>query len=52
MVSIEFEYNQSITSIQAKETDFFKEVIESYYQKTMIPKDTVYFLINWNYISS
>ena len=46
MVSIEFEYNQGITPIQAKETDLFKEVIESYYQKTMIPKDTVYFLIS------
>ena len=46
MVSIEFEYSQGITFIQAKETDMFKEVIETYYRKTMIPKDTVYFFVN------
>ena len=46
MLSIEFEYNQGSTTIQAKETDLFKEVIERYYQKTMITKDTVYFITN------
>ena len=46
MSTIQFLYNQHITAIQAKESDLFKEVIERYYQKTMIPKDTVNFITN------
>ena len=51
MLTIDFGYNQDYTAIQAKETDLFKEVIERYYQKTMIPKDTVYFVTNGTIIA-
>ena len=34
-----------------KSSDLFTEVIERYYQKAMIPKDSVYFLLNGNIIS-
>ena len=51
MVSIEFSYNQGITSIQAKESEQFNEVIERYYQKAMIPKDSVYFLVSGTLIN-
>ena len=50
-IEIEFNYNQVPTIIQAKSSDLFEEVLESYYQKTMIPKETVYFLLNGNIIS-
>ena len=50
-IEIEFNYNQVQTIIQAKSSDLFAEAPESYYQKTMIPKDSVYFLLNGNIIS-
>ena len=46
MVTIEFNYNQMITVIQAKLTDLFQDVVNKYYQKTAIPLDTIYFLVN------
>ena len=46
MVTIEFNYNQSITAIQAKLTDLFQEAIDKFYQKSLIPKDSVYFRAN------
>ena len=46
MVTIEFNYNQMITDIQANLTDLFRDVIDKYYQKSLIPKDSVYFLVN------
>ena len=46
MVTIEFNYNQMITVIQANLTDLFRDVVDKYYQKSLIPKDSVYFLVN------
>ena len=45
-IKIEFSYNQAIYIVQSKSSDLFIEVIERYYQKAMIPKDSVYFLLN------
>ena len=46
MVSIEFSYNQMITVIQSNMTDLFKDVVDKFYQKSLIPKDSVYFRAN------
>ena len=46
MVTIEFNYNQTYTVIQASLTNLFREVVDKYYQKSLIPKDSVYFLLN------
>ena len=46
MVTIEFNYNQTYTVIQANLTDLFRDVVDKYYQKSLIPKDSVYFLVN------
>ena len=46
MVTIEFSYNQNITIIQAKFTDLFQDVLDKFYQKTTIPPNSVYFLVN------
>ena len=51
MVTIEFSYNQMITVIQANLTDLFRDVVDKYYQKSLIPKDSVYFLVNGSIIN-
>ena len=50
-IEIEFSYNQAVTIVQAKSSDLFQVVIERYYQKAMIPKDSVYFLLNGTVIA-
>ena len=46
MVTIEFNFNQSITNIQANLEDPIQEVINKYYQKSLQPPDSICFLLN------
>ena len=46
MVTIEFNYNQNIIVIQGNINDIFGDVVDKYYQKSLIPKDSVYFIVN------
>ena len=51
MIHIEFNYNQQITIIQAQQNEQFKNVINSYSQKTLLNPDTLYFLSNGQQIN-
>ena len=46
MVTIEFIYHQIITTIPAKLSDLFRNVIDKFNQRNQIPQDSVYFIIN------
>ena len=51
MVTIEFQFNQIFTVIQAKLEDPFKEAIDKYIQKSSNNPDTIYFLTNGKIIN-
>ena len=51
MIQIEFNYNQQITIIQAQQNEQFKNVINSYSQKTLLNPDSLYFLVNGQQIN-
>ena len=51
MIHIEFNYNQQITIIQAQQNEQFKNVINSYSQKTLLNPDSLYFLVNGQQIN-
>ena len=44
MIQIEFNYKQQITSIQADLNDIFQNIINRYFQKSLLNPDSVYFL--------
>ena len=46
MVSIEFQFNQIFTVIQAKLEDTFREVIDKYLLKSSVNPESIYFLAN------
>ena len=46
MVSIEFQFNQISTLIQANSEDHFKESIKRYLEKSSINPDSICFLSN------
>ena len=46
MVEIEFNFNQSLTNIQANLDEKFQDVINKYLQKSSLESGSVYFLLN------
>ena len=46
MVSIEFNYNQANFTIQANLSDNFEQVLQKFFQKVLIPPESVYFVSN------
>ena len=46
MVEIEFNFNQSLTNIQANLDEKFQDVINKYLQKSLLEPGSVYFLLN------
>ena len=46
MLEIEFDYNQQITVIQAKQEELFKNVIDKYLQKSSLSPNDVFFITN------
>ena len=51
MIQIEFNYHQQITIIQTQQNNQFKNVINSYSQKTLLNQDSLYFLANGQQIN-
>ena len=51
MIKIEFNYNQVITDIQAKEEDPFQDVINKFLQKSKLEPGSVNFLANGGVIN-
>ena len=52
MVEIEFDYNQRITVIQAKLDESFQNLINKFFQKSLLQPGSVYFLANGKHIDN
>ena len=52
MVEIEFDYNQRITVIQAKLDEPFQNLINKFFQKSLLQPGSVYFLANGKHIDN
>ncbi len=52
MVEIEFDYNQRITVIQAKLDEPFQNLINKFFQKSLLQPGSVYFLTNGKHIDN
>ena len=51
MIQIEFNYNQQFTNIQAQLNEKFRNVINSFIQKSLLNPDSIYYIANGNIIN-
>ena len=51
MVQVEFDFKQALTVIQADSEDIFNNVLDKYIQKTMMDKNSLYFIANGKLIN-